>query len=90
MLITMEPPTKPMLKEAIDAGFYQPPGVSGAMLDRYSRIQILTIEDLLTGKKVDYPRAVLDATYKKAPRARKAAEEQMTFSRGEVEDEGPF
>lgn len=64
----MEPPTKPMMKEAIEAGFYQPPGVSGAKIDRYPRIQILTIEDLLAGKKVEYPRNVeVDATYKKSP-----------------------
>jgi len=77
VLITMEPPTKPMMKEAIEAGFYSPPGVSGAKIDKYPRIQILTVEDLLAGKKVDYPRAVLDATYKKAPRARGAAAEQI-------------
>lgn len=89
VLITMESPTKPMLKEAIEAGFYQPPGVSGAKLDRYPRIQILTIEDLLAGKKVDYPRAVMDATFKKAPRARgAAAAEQIRL--GELEEEGPF
>ncbi|MFZ3265457.1 MAG: DNA methyltransferase [Terriglobales bacterium] len=27
VLITMEPPTKPMLKEAAEAGFYKPPGL---------------------------------------------------------------
>lgn len=90
VLITMEPPTRPMLKEAIEAGFYQPPGVSGATIDRYPRIQILTVEDLLAGRKVDYPRAVVDATYKKAPRARKPAEKQMPLSVGDAEDEGPF
>src|SRR5438067_4339056 len=28
-LISMEAPTKPMLKEAAEAGFYQPPGLTG-------------------------------------------------------------
>src|SRR6202034_1067766 len=46
--ISMEPPTKPMLKEAAEAGFYKPPGLQ----DKYPRIQILTIEDLLAGKQV--------------------------------------
>lgn len=81
----MEPPTKPMTKEAIEAGFYTPPGLT----DKYPHIQILSIEELLEGKRVEYPR-LLDVTYKKAPRARRAAEEQMTLSGGEVEDEGPF
>lgn len=51
VLISMEAPTKPMLKEAAEAGFYKPPGLE----DRYPRIQILTIEELLAGKRVEYP-----------------------------------
>ena len=66
VLISMEPPTKPMLKEAAEAGFYQPPGLA----DKYPRIQLLSIEDLLGGKKIEYPR-LLDVTFKKAPKARK-------------------
>jgi len=50
VLISMEPPTKPMLKEAAEAGFYQPPGVSGARLDKFPRLQILSIAELLAGK----------------------------------------
>jgi site-specific DNA-methyltransferase (adenine-specific) len=83
VLISMEAPTKPMLKEAAEAGFYKPPGLQ----DKYPRIQILTIEDLLAGKQVAHPR-LLDATFKKAPRARKAAEEQMALGGGETEE--PF
>jgi site-specific DNA-methyltransferase (adenine-specific) len=82
VLISMEAPTKPMLKEAAEAGFYKPPGLQ----DKYPRIQILTIEDLLAGKLVAHPR-LLDATFKKAPKARKAAEEQMPLE-GELEE--PF
>jgi len=41
----MELPTKPMLKEAAEAGFYRPPGLT----DKYPRIQILSIVDLLGG-----------------------------------------
>jgi len=88
VLISMEPPTKPMLKEAAEAGFYQPPGVSGAKLDKFPRLQILSIAELLAGKKIDYPRASIDLTHKRAPRARKAAEEQIPLVGSE--DEGPF
>lgn len=63
VLITMESPTKPMLKEAAEAGFYAPSGLA----DKYPRIQILSIEELLEGKKIDYPRYAMDATFKKAP-----------------------
>jgi DNA modification methylase len=78
VLISMEPPTKPMLKEAAEAGFYRPPGLT----DRYPRIQILSIEELLAAKKIDYPRFAADATFKKAPKARKAAEEQIRLGDG--------
>src|SRR6202030_1048710 len=82
VLISMEAPTKPMLKEAAEAGFYKPPGLQ----DKYPRIQILTIEDLLTVRQLAHPR-LLDATFKKAPKARKPAEEQMPLG-GEIEE--PF
>lgn len=78
VLISMEPPTKPMLKEAADAGFYQPP----ALADRYPRLQILTIADLLSGKVIQFPR-LLEVTYKRAPKAKQAAATQLRL--GEVE-----
>jgi len=86
VLISMEAPTKPMLKEAAEAGFYKPPGLE----DRYPRIQILTIEELLAGKRVEYPR-LLEVTFKKAPKARPAAEKkgQLPFEATE-DDEGPL
>jgi site-specific DNA-methyltransferase (adenine-specific) len=86
VLISMEAPTKPMLKEAAEAGFYKPPGLE----DRYPRIQILAIEELLAGKRVEYPR-LLEVTFKKAPKARPAEEKKpaLPFDRPE-DDEGPF
>ncbi|MGA7218421.1 MAG: hypothetical protein WBX38_08910, partial [Candidatus Sulfotelmatobacter sp.] len=83
VLIAMEQPTKPMLKEAAEAGFYK----GTYFTDKFPRIQILSIEALLEGKKIEYPRAVLDATFKKAPKAKRAPEEQMPLG-GEIED--PF
>jgi len=83
VLISIEAPTKPMLKEAAEAGFYKPPGLE----DRYPRIQILTIEELLAGKRVEYPR-LLEVTFKKAPKARPAAEKKVPLPFGD--DEGPF
>jgi len=81
----MEKPTKPMLKEATEAGFWKPAGLA----DRYARIQILSIQELLEGKTIDYPRYSRDASYKKAPKARKAAEEQIPLG-ADIEGEGPF
>jgi len=65
--ITLEEPTGPMKKEAAEAGFYDPPG----LLPPVPRVQILTIEELLAGRKLDYPRIDV-ATFKKAPRRRKS------------------
>lgn len=41
----------------------------------------------MAAKKIDYPRFAADATFKKAPKARKAGEEQTQLG-GEIED--PF
>ena len=65
--ITLEEPTGPMKKAAATAGFYEPPG----LLPAVARVQILTIAELLDGAKLDYPRIDV-ATFKKAPRKRKA------------------
>jgi site-specific DNA-methyltransferase (adenine-specific) len=70
----MEAPTKPMLKEAAEAGFYKHD--SSFDTGTFPRIQILTVEDLLNGAQVQYPR-LLDATFKQAPKARGAAVEQL-------------
>ena len=83
VLISMETPTKPMQKEAAEAGFYRSPGLT----DKYPRLQILSIEELLAAKKIDYPRFAADATFKKAPKARTAPEEQMPLG-GDIEE--PF
>jgi hypothetical protein len=54
-----------MIREAAEAGLYQT--TDGTT---YPRIQILTIQDVLGGKQPEYPRFALDATFKKAPKAR--------------------
>lgn len=72
--ITLEEPTKPMLEEATTAGFYEPEHFPG---NYYPRVQILTIQDLLNGKKVDYPQHAPVATFKKAQRIRKISSEKQ-------------
>jgi site-specific DNA-methyltransferase (adenine-specific) len=66
--ITLEEPTKPMKDEAIAAGFYEPVFFPG---NYYPKIQIVTIQELLDGKKVEYPRHAPEATFKRAQRIRK-------------------
>ncbi len=74
--ITLREPTDPMKKEAA-AGFYDPTG----LLPPVPRLQILTIEGLLSGQKLQYPKVEV-ATFKKAPRQRKgqAAKQQSRIA----------
>jgi DNA modification methylase len=70
--LCFEPPTKPMLREAAEAGFYK--STDGTT---YPRLQILTIQQILDGKQPEYPLHRRDATFKKAPRSRPAPEENL-------------
>lgn len=62
VLITLEASTKPMRTEAAGAGFYNSPWGT-----KHPIIQILTIEELLDGKGIDYPHHT-NKTFKQAPR----------------------
>jgi DNA modification methylase len=75
VFLSFEEPTRPMLKEAAEAGFYK----SGPLDELvYARIQILTIQQILDGKQPEYP-ARRDATFRKAPRSRPAAAENLNL-----------
>ncbi len=74
VFLTFEEPTKPMLKEAADAGLYKSSDGS-----TYPRLQILTIQQILSGSQPDYPAHRRDATFKKAPRSRPAPAENLTL-----------
>jgi site-specific DNA-methyltransferase (adenine-specific) len=71
-LITLREPTKPMLTEAAAAGFYESKEFSG----RYPRPQILTIAELLAGKKLEYPAHRVE-TFAKAERKTKSQQEGL-------------
>jgi hypothetical protein len=43
------------------------------------RIQILTLKELLEGKKPQYPRVAPDATFKNAPKQAKAGAKQLSL-----------
>ena len=72
VLIAMQEPTKPMRQDAASAGYYESP----FMGKHYPRIQILTIADLLEGKRIEYPETA-NITYKKAPRTKKALKQTL-------------
>ncbi len=70
VLIAMEDFTGPMETEAVTAGFHE----SKTWGKRYPKIQLLTVADLLAGKSIEMPPVKqVGATFKKAPRARKAS-----------------
>ena len=71
-LITLREPTRPMLTEAAAAGFYEPKDFPG----RYPRLQILTIAELLEGKKILYPEHRVE-TFAKAERKTKSQQEGL-------------
>ena len=58
LFLTLTPPKAPMVTEAASAGFYE------TLWGRHPRIQILTIEDLLTGKRPDMPLIDISAAFK--------------------------
>ena len=71
LLVTLEPPTRPMEQEAMSAGVYVPERFP----DReFQRVQIATIEELLNGAGPNLPRLGLaDApTFRRAARRRRS------------------
>ncbi len=68
VFITLDPPTRDMIREAASAGFYRSTGWG----KDYPKIQILTIEQLLAGATVDMPPAY--GTFKQAERVEQKPE----------------
>jgi site-specific DNA-methyltransferase (adenine-specific) len=54
VFITLKEPTRSMYVEASQAGFYTSP-FAWKGKDKYPKMQILTIKELLYGKSIDYP-----------------------------------
>jgi DNA modification methylase len=50
VLLSMEPPTRPMREEAAEGGFYEAP-----WNQKYPRLQMLTVAELLDGRTIDMP-----------------------------------
>jgi site-specific DNA-methyltransferase (adenine-specific) len=79
VLITLEDATKPMETEAASADFYK------SQWGNHPRLQILTIAELLAGKRIDYP-PTINVTHKRAPRAEAALPEQFTLAPARSEE----
>lgn len=74
VLVTLEPPTKEMTKEAVTLGSY----TSQFWQKSYPRLQILTIEQLLAGASVQMPPET--GTFLAAQKVKKAQGEQGQFN----------
>lgn len=70
--VTLETPTKGMVKEALSAGFYTPEHFKAV-----PKIQILTIDELVSGKRIEFYQ--VPATFKPAQRKYKDEPKQETF-----------
>ena len=81
VLVCMDEPTAPMRKECASAGFYTSPW------GKHARLQVLTVEDLLTGKGIDRPPAQTSVTFKRAPKAVAKLPEKKRLAFDELEPE---
>jgi hypothetical protein len=68
LLISMRRPTKAMRSEAASAGVYHSGGEGVATWGNHPKIQLLTIEDLLNGKRIDMPPLTGTLSLPQAPR----------------------
>ena len=83
VLISLEEATGSMRKEAASAGFYTSPWGT------HPRLQLVTVEDLLTGKTIDRPPMQTSTTFKRAPKApMKVRERQLRLDAADPEQ--PF
>jgi hypothetical protein len=73
VFITLEPPTGPMEKEALSAGYYESKFFAGK---KFPKIQIITVEELLKGTRPIYPDLNPGSTFKKASFKGKTKAEQ--------------
>lgn len=66
VFITLEKPTRPMIAESINAGNFTTPLTNKF---EFPRIQILTVEELLQGKRPNLPKGMVKNYYKEAKTA---------------------
>jgi site-specific DNA-methyltransferase (adenine-specific) len=73
VLVTLRLPSREMTLEAVAAGSYESPTWG----KKYARLQILTIADVLNGKRVEMPPA--ESVFARAERERSSEGEQATL-----------
>jgi len=66
-LISMKAPTKAMRQEAAAAGFYRSGSEGVGSWGKHPKIQLLTVEELLDGRRIDMPPLAGSLTFRRAP-----------------------
>jgi hypothetical protein len=84
VLISLDEPTGLMRKEAASAGFYTSPW------GKHARLQLVTVEDLLTGKTIDRPPIQTSVTFKRAPKATAKGPERKRLDFDKPDPDQPF
>lgn len=75
VFVTLEPPSRDMNKESVEAGFYRLPGWE----QNFPKLQILTIEQLLAGAAIQMPASATasDLTFKTAGKVASESEKKQ-------------
>jgi len=82
VFVTLESPSAPMATEATGAGFYRSEGWN----QNYPKIQILTIEALLHGARIEMPQTT-GITFQQAPKQKPKADKVQAGLFGELDEE---
>jgi DNA modification methylase len=69
VFISMREPTKAMRTEAASAGFYRSGSEGVGSWGKHPRLQLLTIRELLDGRRIDMPPLSGNLTFRRAPQA---------------------
>jgi DNA modification methylase len=68
LLISMQEPTPAMRTEAAAAGFYRSGSEGVGSWGKHPKLQVLTIQDLLAGKRIEMPPRSGNLTFRRGPR----------------------
>jgi site-specific DNA-methyltransferase (adenine-specific) len=79
VLLTLESPTKPMRTEAASGGFYVSP-----LGSKHPKLQIITIEELMDGRQIDFPKSAPNITYRRAKRYKGEAAKNQSLPWEEI------
>ena len=72
VVLTLREPTGAMRKEAASGGFYTSGSEGAGSWGKHPKLQLLTIRELLDGKRIDMPPLTGSLTFRRAPKVERA------------------